>query len=368
MESQTFSGRLALQQRVLPAYRAPFFDLLAMRCQEGMSVFTGLPEPGEEVFPTDRLRNAEYVRGINRHYFKGPAYICWQTGLIEWLSNVDPDLLIVEANPRYLSNQGAIRWMRSRDRPVLGWGLGAPGRTTRSVGIGKWIGPRYLKQFDGILAYSSPGAASFREAGVPTEAVYVAINSVSGPPGPLPKREPVQGRKLRVLFVGRLQRRKRVDSLLTACSRIAESLELWIVGDGPAKGEFENLASRVYPSAKFFGSLHGERLDERFDRADLFVLPGTGGLALQQAMAHGLPCIAAEGDGTQLDLVGAENGWLVEPGDLAALEEALSAAVAQPERLQEMGEISWRIVKERANIEIMCSTFVRAMNAGLRSA
>ena len=32
-----FPGRLAVQQRVLPTYRAPFFDLLASACDGGVS-------------------------------------------------------------------------------------------------------------------------------------------------------------------------------------------------------------------------------------------------------------------------------------------------------------------------------------------
>ncbi len=40
-----FQGRLAVQQRVLPSYRVPFFDLLASACEGGMSLFTGLPRP-----------------------------------------------------------------------------------------------------------------------------------------------------------------------------------------------------------------------------------------------------------------------------------------------------------------------------------
>ena len=40
-EARRFPGRLGLQQRVLPAYRAPFFDLLAGACQGGLSVFAG---------------------------------------------------------------------------------------------------------------------------------------------------------------------------------------------------------------------------------------------------------------------------------------------------------------------------------------
>ena len=40
-----------------------------------------------------------------------------------------------------------------------------------------------------------------------------------------------------------------------------------------------------------------------FAGADLFVLPGTGGLAVQEAMSYALPVIVAKGDGTQEDLV-----------------------------------------------------------------
>jgi glycosyltransferase involved in cell wall biosynthesis len=362
METPTFHGRLALQQRVLPSYRVPFFDSLARHCQSGMSVFAGLPKPDEGVKPAEALECAEYNLAKNHHFFAGPVYLCWQSGVTDWLSAVDPDLLIVEANPRYLSNLRAIRWMRARRRPVLGWGLGAPGKAGDSNGISQLIGRHYLGQLDGVIAYSSMGAASYQNAGVPKERVFVALNSVSGVPDPIPQRESIEGRQVRILFVGRLQRRKRIDSLVRACAGIAANPELWIVGDGPARGELEEFARVSYPSAKFFGELHGEPLDALFDRADLFVLPGTGGLALQQAMAHALPCIAAEGDGTQIDLVRPENGWLIEPGNLPALESALSAALNNPERLQEMGEASWRIVKKQANVEIMVSVFVRAMN------
>ncbi len=47
----------------------------------------------------------------------------------------------------------------------------------------------------------------------------------------------------------------------------------------------------------------GRNLDSYFSSADLFVLPGTGGLAVQEAMSHGLPVIMGQGDGTNDDLV-----------------------------------------------------------------
>src|SRR5215210_5333777 len=121
-----FSGRLAVQQRVLPNYRAPFFDLLASACDGRMSLFTGLPRSGESIATTNELQIARHQLGKNLHFFDGPFYLCYQRGLLDWLKNWNPDALIVEANPRYISTPAAIKWMHERGRPVLGWGLGSP--------------------------------------------------------------------------------------------------------------------------------------------------------------------------------------------------------------------------------------------------
>ncbi len=96
-----FPGRLALQQRVLPAYRVDFFDALAAGCRGGLSVFAGQPQPGEQIATSDRLSLAKYFPARNRHFLKvsSPFYRCWQDGWIEWLEGWQPDALIVEANP-----------------------------------------------------------------------------------------------------------------------------------------------------------------------------------------------------------------------------------------------------------------------------
>jgi glycosyltransferase involved in cell wall biosynthesis len=165
-----------------------------------------------------------------------------------------------------------------------------------------------------------------------------------------------------VLFVGRLQTRKRVDALLAACDGVEPAPEVWIVGEGPARAALERLAQRGRLSVRFHGGLHGAALEQVYREADLFVLPGTGGLAVQEAMAHGLPVIVAEGDGTQADLVRPENGWLIPSEDAAALRQALRTALADPAGLRHKGEASHRIVAQEANIEVMAGEFVRALN------
>jgi len=118
-----------------------------------------------------------------------------------------------------------------------------------------------------------------------------------------------------------------------------------------------------YPRVEFTGEMHGEALESVFRSADLFVLPGTGGLAVQQAMSHGLPVIVAQGDGTQADLVRPENGWLVPPDDGEALGVALRQALTDPGRLRQMGKESYRIVRDEINLERMAEVFVEAVQA-----
>lgn len=357
-----FPGRLALQQRVLPSYRAPFFDMLAQACDDGMSLFAGQPRAVESI-TSGKLQAAKFAPAQNIHLLNGPLYLCYQRGLRDWLSEWKPDSLIVEANPRYLSMPAAIKWMHRRGRPVIGWGLGAPplSGTLASFRQNGWV--RFLSHFDALIAYSQRGADEYAALGFPRERIFVAHNAVSAAPTAVPDRRPKTIDRMSILFVGRLQARKRIGSLLRACAKMPESPRLVIVGEGPEREKLEALAKQIYPSAEFVGARHGNELKPYFAEADLFVLPGSGGLAVQEAMSHGLPVIVAKGDGTQDDLVRAENGWQIPPGDYAALVSTMREALSDVTRLRKMGEESYRIVSQEINLEKMVQVFTEALNS-----
>jgi glycosyltransferase involved in cell wall biosynthesis len=361
-ERPRFSRRVGLQQRVLPAYRAPFFDRLAEACGGGLGVIAGAPRPAEAILTTGQLQIADFAPAKNVHLFGGAGYLCIQRGLLAWLRRWDPDVLILEANPRYISNPAACRWMRRRGRPVIGWGLGAPPLRAGYAFVQDSIRRRFLSQFDALIAYSTRGAAEYAAQEIPQSRIFVAPNAVTPLPGPPPQREDFSRRSPRLLFVGRLQARKRVDLLLRACRDLKPRPEIWVVGDGPERQSLERLAARDFPDAHFAGALQGEALQEQYARADLLVLPGTGGLAVQEGMAYGLPVVVAEGDGTQEDLVQPENGWLVAPGDAQELLMTLRQALSDPQRLLQMGAASHRFVVERFNTDVLAEIFVKVLN------
>lgn len=358
-------ARVGLQQRVLPEYRAAFFDELAVSCLQGLSVFAGGPRVDEAIETAAGLSIANHSRAVNLHLFRGRAYVYYQLGLLLWLNRWQPRVLVIETNPRNLSNALAVHWMHARGRPVVGWGLGIP----RGNPITSSIQTRLLKRLDAVIAYSKTAAQQYIAAGFRADRVFVAANAVTRRPAnpPIERPDAYAEGKPNLLFVGRLQPRKRVDVLLQALASLPaeEQPKLTVVGDGPDRARLEQLAWNIYPRAVFAGARHGGDLEPYFASADLFILPGTGGLAVQQGMAHTLPVIVGEADGTQSELVRDENGWILPDPSVQTLARVIRQATSDLPRLRQMGKESYRIVSEEINLEAMVETFVCALRSVL---
>jgi 1,2-diacylglycerol 3-alpha-glucosyltransferase len=128
------------------------------------------------------------------------------------------------------------------------------------------------------------------------------------------------------LFVGRLAIEKSLDVALHALARCnRRDLVLVIAGEGPAREALEGLATalRVADRVRFLGAVARERLPNLYASSDAFVFPSTSetqGLVLAEALAAGLPVIAADAPQNR-DVLG-EAGRLVRPN-----AEAFAAAL-----------------------------------------
>lgn len=143
--------------------------------------------------------------------------------------------------------------------------------------------------------------------------------------------------------------RKGHDVLLSALRRIrlpAGRRIVWIcAGDGPEREPLQR-ASRDLPDPVSL-RLVGQVADVRplLSAADLFCLPSRYeglGVALLEAMAGGVPCIASRVGGMAESLVDGETGLHVEVGDAAGLARAIEALIGDPvlaSRLADAGRI-----------------------------
>jgi glycosyltransferase involved in cell wall biosynthesis len=143
-----------------------------------------------------------------------------------------------------------------------------------------------------------------------------------------------------ILFVGAVLREKRVELILDAMELMARrDVVLIVVGDGPYLPRVR-AAAKGRPDVVFAGSII-EGVGPYYDAADVYVLPGTGGLGLNEAMAHGVPIVTGYADGSADDLVhDGENGFRLRRYGADELAEKLCAVLDDPERAARMGAVS----------------------------
>jgi glycosyltransferase involved in cell wall biosynthesis len=203
---------------------------------------------------------------------------------------------------------------------------------------------RTLRHVDAILALNEPSRA-FLE-GIGLDRVHLVPNAVAERPA-APRRARAPGDPLHVVYVGWIKPAKGVLDLLDAVARVP-AVRLTVVGRHVAEGgrtcEPELAARLADPALAGRVVLAGEvpraEVGRFLDGADVFCLPSHGeGLpvALLEAMMAGLPCVVTDVGGMPEAVVHGATGAVVPARDPAALADALSAYVADPERVVRHG-------------------------------
>ena len=128
-----------------------------------------------------------------------------------------------------------------------------------------------------------------------------------------------------LLYVGRLASEKGLERLRTLLDR-DERIHLAIVGDGPHRRPLEQVFAGS--NTVFTGYLHGHDLAEAYVSADAFVFPSTTetlGLVLFEAMAAGLPIMAADSEPTREVLENGAAGIIFNAADPMSMQAAVDS-------------------------------------------
>lgn len=207
------------------------------------------------------------------------------------------------------------------------------------------------KTFSLCEAVTSPTrrAAAFLEAETGLSAVHAiscGIDASNYTPDFAPRTEN------RILFVGRVTGEKNIDVLLKAVAALQSELDvtLEIVGGGDLLHHFQQrvvelgIAERV----AFLGYLSEEQLRATYTRATVFAMPSIAELqsiATMEAMASGLPIVAANAMALPHLVRDGENGYLFEPGSSADLAAKLTEVLtASPARLNQLKKASLSLI------------------------
>ncbi|WP_229260586.1 glycosyltransferase family 4 protein [Duganella alba] len=192
----------------------------------------------------------------------------------------------------------------------------------------------------------------------------------AGPPAPPPPSP-------RLVCVGRLCEQKGQLLLLDALARLRTAgvaLQLVLAGDGEMRDALQAQAARLglRDVVRITGWLSGAQVRQEILNARALVLPSFAeGLpvALMEAMALGRPVISTYVAGIPELVQPGRNGWLVPPGDLDALTQALRDLLATPlADLSRMGEHGRRDVRRRHSLEREVTGLGRHFQASMQAA
>lgn len=146
-----------------------------------------------------------------------------------------------------------------------------------------------------------------------------------------------QPEKKLLIYVGRLAAEKDIHLIKPLLER-RDDVCLAIVGDGPARKDLEKTFKGT--NTVFTGFLHGDELSQAFASGDAFIFPSTSetlGLVILEAMAAGLPVIAAHSGPTVEQIDDGVNGLIFESGNTDSLIEAVKI-IDDKERLEKMSQ------------------------------
>lgn len=156
-----------------------------------------------------------------------------------------------------------------------------------------------------------------------------------------------------ILFVGRLDGRKRVCDLLDAYHRLRGRLDasLIFVGEGDLRQELNRRITRFgLKNVIITGFKNQTELPRYFTSGDIFVLPSEydpSPRAVNEAMNFGLPLIVSDGVGSAGDLVReGENGFVFPAGDIDELAEKIFRILKTPGLRDRMGIRSREMVSD----------------------
>nr|WP_237465041.1 glycosyltransferase [Leucobacter luti] len=157
----------------------------------------------------------------------------------------------------------------------------------------------------------------------------------------------------KLVFVGRVTLEKEIDVILRAIPRIDPQLNVsfTVVGDGDQRKQLEKLATDlgIRDRVHFTGRVSDEELRAHLTEASIFVIASIAELqsiATMEAMASGLPIIAADAMALPHLVHEGENGYLFQPGYDRELAERIERVLRlSPEAFEQMQRASLEAVK-----------------------
>jgi glycosyltransferase involved in cell wall biosynthesis len=369
--------KVAILQRVCTNYRLTLFRELAADPNLDMKLFIGEDLPDSKVKNAEKIEDVAYEQLQTKVVRLGGRILVDHKGLIAKLSEYSPDVIICEGESNLLSYLKAFLYrLKNKRVKLVQWTLGGiPGRQYTNK-VMNFIRRALWHRFDGFIAYSSYGKHKAMEFGIAEEKIHVATNvcdtrfhvqrcrSIEGSKTEVRARLGITPDCFMALYIGAIDKNKRLETLIDAAQMIrGHGLEVFVVGDGDWLDTLKRHANRVSATNVTFTGRVVDNLPYYYKAADVFVLPGRGGMVISESMAYELPVIVYQADGTEYDLVEhGKTGIRLSEGSSKDIADCLSSLLDQRETLVEWGREGQKRILEKYNTNSMARSVTQCIN------
>ncbi|AWG22203.1 hypothetical protein FFWV33_12100 [Flavobacterium faecale] len=150
--------------------------------------------------------------------------------------------------------------------------------------------------------------------------------------------EPLENRKLKVLFVGGLSQRKGLSYLFDAVSQLTDQVLLTVVGNKAV--EECTALNEALEIHNWIPSLSHDEVLVCMREHDVFVFPSLFegfGLVITEAMSQGVPVITTDRTAGPDIITHDKDGWIVDAASVTAIKNILDKILKNPEQLEIVG-------------------------------
>src|SRR2546421_609554 len=161
-----------------------------------------------------------------------------------------------------------------------------------------------------------------------------------------------------VLHVNRLYNEKRIDVLLDAAAKMKSNAHIALAGAGPLEADLREQAERLNlgDRVSFLGFVRDADLLALRRSSDVFVIPSEAelqSLSTMEAVACGLPVIAANSYALPELVHHEENGFLFQPGNSDELAHYLDLLMSDSDLRKRMGAESLKIIAKHDRVKVL---------------
>jgi glycosyltransferase involved in cell wall biosynthesis len=372
--------KLIILHPTLPAYRKDFFETLNQHLKQKdieLTVIHGTCFYNKSInLDTDPTYSA--IPLLTKEFIFLGYRIVWWKGILNKIKRIDPDMVIILFTPGNLTFLLVQLYCYIRKIKIGIWSNGSVRKEITGIRrkIRGFVNIFFLYRADVHICYGTRYKKELLALGIDESKVVVAQNTIN-----IEKilsfcvdnKHDSSGEFIKFLSVGVLIKDKNLDLAIRTISRLNREgykVHFNIIGKGAIIEELRSLVREEKMEENIFvlGYKSNEEVPSFFLSADVFLLTGTGGLAVNEAMAYGLPILSTMADGTIIDLLfeGKNGYYLNDDASLENIYEVCKKILKNSKtELMEMGNFSRQIIREKATLHNMVNNFEKAILYGM---